>query len=56
LSLDSSKARERLGWEPRWGLEDALASIVEWHGALAEGRDMRAVSLAQIEAFALAGA
>lgn len=56
LSLDSGKARSRLGWEPRWGLDEALASIVDWHGAFGEGRDMREVSLAQIEAFALAGA
>jgi CDP-glucose 4,6-dehydratase len=56
LSLDSGKARERLGWEPRWALGEALASIVEWHVALDEGRDMREVSLGQIEAFSLAGA
>jgi CDP-glucose 4,6-dehydratase len=54
LSLDSTKARERLGWAPRWGLEDALGRIVEWHDALGQGRDMREVSLSQIAAFASA--
>jgi CDP-glucose 4,6-dehydratase len=51
LSLDSTKARERLGWSPRWGLEEALASIVEWHLAFADGRDTRDVTLGQIDAF-----
>jgi CDP-glucose 4,6-dehydratase len=49
LKLDSSRARARLGWRPPVALDDALASIVEWHRALGEGADMRAVTLAQIE-------
>jgi CDP-glucose 4,6-dehydratase len=52
LALDSTKARERLGWTPTWGLEDALARIVEWYRDLGEGRDVRAVTLAQIDSFA----
>lgn len=51
LSLDSSKARAGLGWEPVWDLDDALASIVAWYLALRNGEDMRAVTLGQIEAF-----
>ncbi len=51
LALDSSKAREQLGWAPAWGLEEALAGIVQWYRALAAGEDMRAVTLAQIESF-----
>ncbi|HUR86492.1 MAG TPA: CDP-glucose 4,6-dehydratase [Solirubrobacteraceae bacterium] len=51
LALDSSKARTRLGWAPAWDLEEALAGIVEWYGALAAGDDMRDMTLAQIEAF-----
>ena len=56
LSLDSTKARERLGWAPAWGLDEALASIVEWYGALRAGKDMRAVTRGQIEAFEAAAA
>lgn len=56
LTLDSTKARERLGWAPVWGLDDALASIVAWYDALRGGDDMRAVTLAQIEAFQAAPA
>ncbi len=51
LSLDSRKARERLGWAPTWGLDAALASIVAWYVALRDGEDMRAVTLGQVEAF-----
>lgn len=54
LALDSTRARERLGWEPRWGLDRALDAIVEWFVAYRDGADMRAVTLAQIEAFASA--
>jgi CDP-glucose 4,6-dehydratase len=31
LKLDISKARSRLGWNPRWRLEKAIAMIVDWH-------------------------
>ena len=51
LKVDSSRARVRLGWAPRWDLARALDSIVEWYAALRDGGDMRAVTLAQLEAF-----
>jgi CDP-glucose 4,6-dehydratase len=51
LKVDSSRARARLGWAPRWGLERTLESIVEWYAALRDGQDVRAVTLAQLEAF-----
>jgi CDP-glucose 4,6-dehydratase len=56
LTLDSSKARRELGWAPTWGLDEALAGIVGWYGALRAGDDIRAATLAQIEAFQAAGA
>jgi hypothetical protein len=37
------------------GLGEALTSIVDWYLRLAEGADMRAVTLGQIEAFQQAG-
>ncbi len=51
LSLDSTRARERLGWRPRWALAEALAAIVAWHLAERAGDDLRAVTLGQIDAF-----
>ena len=56
LKLDSSRARSRLGWRPRVGLERTLESIAEWYSALADGADMRAVTLAQIETLSYAAA
>ena len=51
LKVDSSRARTRLGWAPRWGLQRALESVVEWYAAHRAGGDMRAVSLAQLASF-----
>lgn len=51
VKLDASKARARLGWSPRWTLELTVERIVEWYAAYAQGKDLRAVTLAQIEAF-----
>lgn len=52
LKLNSSKARQRLQWNPRWTLDIALARSVEWHRAWRDGQDMRAVCLRQISEYA----
>jgi CDP-glucose 4,6-dehydratase len=52
LKLDSSKARARLGWQPRWSLDVALDKTVEWHQAWRAGHDMRQVCERQILAYA----
>ena len=51
VKLDASKARERLGWAPLWSLERGVDAIVEWYDAYRGGGDVRAVTLAQLEAF-----
>jgi CDP-glucose 4,6-dehydratase len=51
LALDSTRARTRLGWAPTWDLGETLDRIVQWYTSLRDGDDMRAVTLAQIEAF-----
>lgn len=51
LKVDSSRARARLGWTPRWDLDRALHSIVEWYAGLRDGADLRALTLAQLDAF-----
>jgi CDP-glucose 4,6-dehydratase len=50
LTLDSSRARERLGWRPALGLEDGLAATVAWYRAWQDGRDMREFTLGQVSA------
>lgn len=52
LSLDVSKARARLGWEPRWEISSTLARIVSWHKAWRDGSDMRDRCLAEIADYA----
>ncbi len=51
LKLDSSKAKTRLGWKPRWNLPTALDRTLEWHRAWRAGEDMAAISLSQIHAY-----
>jgi len=51
LKLDSSKARARLGWQPRIGLSDALAWVVDWYKAYSEGRPVRETTEEQIRLF-----
>lgn len=48
LSLDSSKARMELKWQPSWNIEQTIEKIVEWHKADEQGVDMREFSLTQI--------
>ena len=56
LKLDSSRARARLGWAPRWDLGRGLDATVEWYRALHKQQDLRDVTLGQIEAFHYASA
>jgi len=51
LKLDCSKAKARLDWSPRWHLEETLGAIIDWHRAHRDGKDMRALTLRQIEAY-----
>ena len=55
LRLDSTRAREELGWTPGWDLEQGLRATVEWFDAHRRGEDMRTVTRAQVEAFGAAG-
>jgi CDP-glucose 4,6-dehydratase len=52
LALDSTLARERLGWAPVMTLEGTLAVTVGWYGLLAEGGDLRGAVLSRIEGLA----
>ena len=48
LTLDSTKARNLLGWHPRIGFEKAVELSVEWYRNLASGGDAREISMNQI--------
>lgn len=51
LQLDSTKARDKLGWCSRWSLDIALSKTLEWHQAWQEGHSMDDLSLRQIEIY-----
>ncbi len=50
--LDIRLAERCLGWRARWDLARSLDAVVDWYGAHGRGEDVRAVALAQLEAFA----
>lgn len=51
LKLDSTKAKIRLGWRPRWDLQTALGMTLAWHQAFKQGSDMATVSVQQIQEY-----
>ena len=55
LKLDSSKAKARLCWHPRWTVKTALDYTLAWHHAWKHGDDMAAISLEQIRKYNTAG-
>jgi CDP-glucose 4,6-dehydratase len=48
LQLDSTKARMRLAWRPRWALQRAVENTLAWYTAWSQGVDMLHFSLEQI--------
>jgi len=51
LRLDSTKARYRLGWQPKWDVEEAIDKIIEWTKAYQKGIDIREICLKQIKEY-----
>lgn len=51
LKLDCSKARNELGWKPKWSIEQALDRTIEWTRAFQQNQNLQAVCLAQIEQY-----
>jgi len=51
LKLDISKAKQQLGWEPKWSLDTALDKIIDWQKAWRAGEDMRRKCLDQISEY-----
>ncbi|WP_209977427.1 CDP-glucose 4,6-dehydratase [Paenibacillus eucommiae] len=51
LRLDSSKARKRLSWRPRWNTEQAIDKVLEWIAVYRSHGNLTEVSLRQIMEF-----
>lgn len=51
LRLDSTLAKERLGWRPRWALPQAVSSTVEWYRHWLAGSNMHEYSISQIDQY-----
>lgn len=55
LLLDSSQAKEKLGWSQKWNLESALDKTIEWFQALKQNGNMRNICLRQISSYETSG-
>jgi CDP-glucose 4,6-dehydratase len=51
LKLDHSKIKSALGWEPRWGIKEAVARTAEWEKTRAGGGDLRLATDRQIDEY-----
>jgi CDP-glucose 4,6-dehydratase len=51
LTLDCSKAKARLGWNPALNFEQAILMTAQWYGAWHRGEDMQAFTAQQIESY-----
>lgn len=55
LSVDTQKARENLGWVPKWGFEETLKETFDWYDAAYSRKNMLKFTEAQIEKYISAG-
>jgi CDP-glucose 4,6-dehydratase len=51
LTLDATRARELLGWQPRLSFDDAVGWTADWYRAFWDGEDIGAVTRRQIAAY-----
>jgi CDP-glucose 4,6-dehydratase len=49
LQLDVTKAKEQLGWMPKWSLSQAIENTVEWYKLINTEGDIRAFATRQID-------
>jgi CDP-glucose 4,6-dehydratase len=54
LMVESAKARDRLGFAPRWGIEESVRRTMGWYQGLARGEAALALCHADIAAFGAA--
>lgn len=51
LKLDCSKTKNRLSWHPKWNLEYAIDSIIDWTRAYQDRKDVKDICLQQIRQY-----
>lgn len=51
LKLDCSKAKARLEWKPRWGIETVLHKIHDWENHFHSGGDMQTYCIKEIQSY-----
>lgn len=51
LNLDISKSKFKLKWEPRWSLQQALESTVEWYKIYNKRTNVREICVNQIKTY-----
>ena len=51
LRLDCALAKSVLGWQPRWGFDEAVANTVDWYQSHRKGGDPAGITASQIAAF-----
>ncbi|MEW5756390.1 MAG: CDP-glucose 4,6-dehydratase [Pseudomonadota bacterium] len=51
LTLSNRKARDRLGWWPRWDFSETVRRTAQWYRDFAQGADARELCLADIHAY-----
>ena len=51
LTLDSTKARQMLGWRPRWTLGEALQATLEIYRAEETGNSLKTLAIGQIDRY-----
>ena len=56
LLLDATRARQRLGWRPRWDFAEAVGQTVRWYRAVDQCRPALELCLSQLQAYEAAGA
>ena len=51
LMLDNTKAREKLGWTPRYNASEALKKTLEWYDSYYKWKEMERICLEEIKLF-----
>ena len=51
LLLDAAQARSVLGWQPRWGFDEAVARTAQWYRGVHEGQTAQALCKEHLAAY-----